>query len=245
MDWNELTRSRTLSVPDRLSVDLERLILDGKVKPGERFPSERELSELLEVSRVSIRQALRELETRGLIDRKRGRGTIVMPIAAAADHAGEVIGQVLDHLPAEGSQLANIMELRSILEPPIAGITAQRASQRDIAQLDELLTEMEGDVTSERYGELDRTFHQAIAQYTHNPLLAMLNEQISNLIAPSRDTALQTKSRRSGSSAAHRRIYQAIADANPERAEHEAREHVLTVRAEILRAERANSESSS
>ncbi len=78
MDWSDLKRPSPMSIPDRLSVDLERLILDGELAPGERLPSERELAEQLEVSRVSVREALRELESRGMIDRRPGRGTIVL-----------------------------------------------------------------------------------------------------------------------------------------------------------------------
>ena len=62
MDWNDISRATTLSLPDRLSVDIERLILDGKLEPGERLPPERELADHFGVSRVSIREALRELE---------------------------------------------------------------------------------------------------------------------------------------------------------------------------------------
>lgn len=228
MDWSSLGHATPLSVPDRLSIDLERLILDGSLTPGERLPAERDLAEHLGVSRVSVRQALRELETRGLIDRKPGRGTIVL---SAEEHKAVTGG--FNKKPAEQSELGDIMELRAIIEPPIAKITAARASARDLIQLEELVLAMEQDVTKERYAELDRAFHQAIAQYTHNPLLAFLNERIATEIAPSRANRYQTKARRSASSAAHRRIYEAIAAGDGDRAEVEAREHVISISQQI------------
>ncbi|MBL3688030.1 FadR family transcriptional regulator [Leucobacter zeae] len=232
MDWNAIGRATTLSLPDRLSVDLERLILEGELAPGEKLPAERELAEHFGVSRVSIREALRELENRGLIDRKPGRGTIVLKPGERAKLSDDVLGAVSELHP----ELHHIMELRAIVEPPIARITAVRATPRDVAQLRELVEAMEMDVTKERYAELDRAFHQAIAQYAHNPLLELINEQIATQIAPSRAGRYQTKARRQASSEAHRRIYEAIAAGDGELAESEARAHVLDISRQIARA---------
>lgn len=232
MDWASLNRSASLSVPDRLSVDLERAILEGRLQAGQKLPSERELAEHLSVSRASVRDALRELENRGFIDRKPGRGTIVLEPGERAQITEDLLGALGTLRP----ELHDIMELRAIVEPPIARITAGRATTRDLAQLRELVEAMEGDVTNERYAELDRAFHQAIAQYAHNPLLAFINEQIAQQIEPSRANRYQTKARRSASSAAHRRIYDAIAAGDGELAEAEARDHVLAISREIARA---------
>ncbi len=232
MDWTAIGRATTLSLPDRLSVDLERLILDGKLEPGDRLPPERELAAHLGVSRVSVREALRELENRGLIDRRPGRGTIVLKPGERSAVFDEALGVVASLRP----ELHDIMELRVIVEPPIARITAARATRRDLAQLRELVEAMEADVTKERYAELDRAFHQAIAQYAHNPLLELINEQIAQQIAPSRANRYQTRERRAASSAAHRRIYEAIAAGDGDLAEHEAREHVLDISRQIANA---------
>jgi GntR family transcriptional repressor for pyruvate dehydrogenase complex len=231
LDWNGLSRVAALSLPDRLSIDIERLILDGTLAAGERLPAERDLAEHLGVSRVSIRQALRELETRGLIDRKPGRGTVVL---SAEGHVA--VSSSFGKKPTEAGELGDIMELRAIIEPPIARIAASRVSARDLAQLEELVQAMEVDVSKERYAELDRAFHQAIAQYTYNPLLAFLNERIANEIAPSRASRYQTKSRRASSSAAHRRIYEAIAARDGDQAEVAAREHVISISQQIEQA---------
>ncbi|WP_024356625.1 FadR/GntR family transcriptional regulator [Leucobacter chironomi] len=239
MDWDSINRGATLSVPDRLSVDLERLILEGDLAPGEKLPAERELAQHLGVSRVSIREALRELENRGFIDRKPGRGTIVL---SPGERSG-IADRISSAVSAVHPEIRDIMELRAIVEPPIAGITATRATPRDIAQLRELVEAMEVDVTKERYAELDRAFHQAIAQYAHNPLLELINEQIAQQIAPSRASRYQTKERREASSVAHRRIFEAIAAGDPTTAEAEARAHVLDISKQIaLAATGANDE---
>lgn len=233
MDWTTLGQSTTLSVPERLSVDIERLILEGELAPGDRLPPERELAELLGVSRVSIREALRELENRGLVDRKPGRGTIVLKPGERSRVGDEALDAVANLRP----ELHDIMELRAIVEPPIARITASRATPRDLAQLRELVEAMESESASDRYAELDRAFHQSIAQYAHNPLLELINEQIATQIAPSRAGRYQTQERRAISSAAHRRIYEAIAGRDGDLAEHEARAHVLDISQQIARAQ--------
>jgi GntR family transcriptional regulator, transcriptional repressor for pyruvate dehydrogenase complex len=237
MEWSSLRRSPTLSVPDRLAVDLERLILEGELKPGDRLPTEQELGEYFGVSRVSIRQALHELEARGFIDRKPGRGTTVLSASARAGQAGTAISAMLDPNATKGAiELARIMELRRMLEPPIAALAAERVTPRDVEQLRDLVEEMERETDLERYAELDRVFHQAISQYTHNPLLAQLTELIATEIAPSRRRALQTPERRQASSAAHRRIFEALAAHDAEKAEVEARAHVETVLRAAMRA---------
>lgn len=233
MDWSEVERGRSLSVPDRLSITLERLILDGTLQPGEKLPPELELTERLGVSRVSLRQALHELERRGLIDRKPGRGTVVLSPSDARDASSAALAGVLGSTETE---IPHILELRSIIEPPIAALASQRATGRDLEQLEQLVEAMASPESREHYAELDRAFHQAIAQYTHNPLLAMLNEQIANLIAPSRSTALQTEERRETSTAAHRRILAAIAAGDPEAASREATAHLATVQQQIANA---------
>lgn len=239
MDWSTLRRTAALSVPDRLSVDLERLILDGQLKPGDRLPTERELGEILHVSRVSVRQALHELESRGLIDRRPGRGTVVLAPAMRAGNAGSAITAMLNSTSSSAVELARIMELRAVIEPPIAALAAARVTPRDLEQLRDLVEAMERETGRERYAELDRSFHQAISVYTHNPLLAQLTAVIAAEIAPSRRRSLQTPSRRAASSVAHRRIFEAIADGDADRAEAEARAHVHSVLQEAARASAA------
>jgi GntR family transcriptional repressor for pyruvate dehydrogenase complex len=233
MEWTSLRRLEALSVPGRLSVDLERLILDGELKPGDRLPPERELGELLGVSRVSIREALHELESRGLIDRRPGRGTIVVSPGDRGGAMGSALASMLERSDDGSHELARIMELRAAIEPPIAALAAIRVTDRDVAQLRRLVESMEAETDLERYAKLDRAFHQAISQYTHNPLLAQLTDLIATQIKPSRRRGLQSPERRSASSAAHRRIFEAIAAHDSGAAEREARAHVDEVLAAI------------
>ena len=240
MDWPHVNRFVTLSLPDRLSIEIEKLIMGGQIEVGAKLPPERVLADSLGVSRVSIRQALHELETRGFIDRRPGRGTIILSATDAANKPGASIASAF---ASESRDITDVMELRAIIEPPIAAITAARATPRDIAQLRDLVDQMSMDVSASRYAELDRSFHQAIAQYTHKPLLSMLTEQIATLVAPSRNLSLQTKQRRRNSTKEHRRILDAIAASDPDAAEASAAAHIESITAEVLRATTQNKSS--
>ena len=239
MDWSQINQVSALSLPDRLSIEIESFIMDGTLKSGDRLPAERDLAASLGVSRVSIRQALHELQTRGLIDRRPGRGTIILSSTEASDSTGATIASAL---LSQIRSIDSIMELRAIIEPPIAGLTATRATPRDIVQLRNLVDQMSVDISVAKYSEIDRSFHQAIAQYTHNPLLSMLNEQIATFIAPSRSATLQTKKRRRSSTDQHRRIFEAIAAHDVEGATREAEAHINSITEEILRIETKSSQ---
>ena len=236
MEWSTLRRSPALSLPDRLSLDIERTILEGALKPGDRLPSEQALAQQLGVSRVSIRQALHELEQRGLIDRKPGRGTTVRAVATESGTTAHSLAALLSSMPGRGTELTQIMELRALIEPPIAALAAARVTARDIEQLRTFIDDMETETDLAHYSDLDRAFHQAISQYTHNPLMAQLTDLIATQIAPSRRSTLQTPERRHISNTGHRLIFAAIEQQDSEGAEAAARAHVETVFEQILRA---------
>jgi GntR family transcriptional regulator, transcriptional repressor for pyruvate dehydrogenase complex len=184
---------------------------------------------MLSVSRTSVRDALRDLEHRGLVDRRPGRGTVVTDPAATA--SGDTLAMALD---GRRLNLAQVMEVRACIEPPVASRTAGRATGRDIAALTKIHDSMAVEQSTERFAQLDRTFHHAIAQYSHNPLLVRLLEAVNDLIAPSRSRALMTAARRRSSLQEHQRILDAIAGHDPVEAQAAALAHVESVQRRIL-----------
>jgi GntR family transcriptional regulator, transcriptional repressor for pyruvate dehydrogenase complex len=230
VDWSQLD-SRTLSRPDALTIALERLMFDGELSPGERLPGERELAQMLAVSRASVRDALRDLEQRGLVDRRPGRGTVVTDPSATP--SGDALAMALD---SRRLNLAQVMEVRACIEPQIALRTAQRATARDVAALTKIHDSMASERSSAKFAALDRTFHHAIAIYSHNPLLVRLLEAVNDLIAPSRSSSLQSAARRRSSIDEHIRILQAIAAHDPVEAQLAAQSHVESVQRRILGA---------
>src|SRR5262245_34623727 len=157
--------ARTAQVTDGLSTVLERMIEDGTIGTDERLPPERELAQQLGVSRTSLREALHELELKGLIDRRPGRGTVVV------EGRGDTL---LGHMETAERGLREVMDLRAAIEPPIAARAAQRATADDLDVLRGVMAEMREESSVARTAQLDIEFHAAIANATHNPLLIKL-----------------------------------------------------------------------
>jgi GntR family transcriptional repressor for pyruvate dehydrogenase complex len=202
------------------------MIRDGALINGERIPSERELAELVGVSRASIREALRELELRGLLDRRPGRGTVVVDMQRPSLDAG-----LLGSLDDAGRLLREVMDFRSVVEPPIAERAAARGTPAELTELARLVSEAEdahrvGGASVERYIELDVGFHLALARMTQNQLLLRLLEVSNEWMAPSRQSGLQTPQRIAVSLAAHRSICEAVGDRDPAAASAAMRDHI-------------------
>jgi branched-chain amino acid transport system permease protein len=213
VEWSRL-RTGAVQVGDSLAATLQRMIVDAEIAEGERLPPERELAAALGVSRASVRDALRRLELIGLVDRRPGRGTVVVD-----PHRSELSGDLLERLDVPVRTLKEVMDLRATLEPPIAARAAARATRADLRRLHEVQSALEAPHSLDAGIELDVRFHSEIARATHNPLLVRLVDIASEWFGASRGAALQTEKRRQAMLVAHRTILQAIEARDPDAAE--------------------------
>jgi GntR family transcriptional regulator, transcriptional repressor for pyruvate dehydrogenase complex len=198
------------SLSEQLSERLIRMISEGDLKAGDKLPNERELADTAGISRTSVREALRELELRGLISRKPGRGTIV-----EAQTRPELQAGMLGMMEPSQRMLREVMDLRAVIEPPMAERAALRASNGELAALLRPLDLAEHELRRENPStpllvRLDVEFHIGVAKLTHNPMLVRLLDVANEWMAPSRESTHQTTKRIEQSVAAHRRIYEAI-----------------------------------
>ncbi len=212
---------RVESVPVNLVAHLERLIVTGQLAAGSRLPSERALATSMSVSRSTLREAMHELETKGLIERTRGRGTIVL--------ATDLRSQFGALISERNSQQSHAAELRVTIEPPIAALAAQRATRANLLQMRDALERSHEGLTPSESLELDVEFHQLVAHAARNPLLATLQALASEWVAGVRQQShITTESRRS-SREGHEAIYAAIAARDPELAKAAMEEHLRVV----------------
>ncbi|MBN8868553.1 MAG: FadR family transcriptional regulator [Solirubrobacterales bacterium] len=221
-DWAKV-QSESTQVPDGLSATLERLIRDGNISHGEKLPAERDLALMLGVSRTSLRDSLRQLELKGMVDRRPGRGTVVLNPAFAG-----VGPDLLSKLDRSERDIREVMDLRAVIEPPITARAARRATARDIRELHAIVEKMERS-SPDQAPEIDILFHQQIARATHNPLLGQLVEFASDWINESRPAAGFSDQRMKRSIAAHRRIVEAIESRDPESARQAMADHIERV----------------
>ncbi|WP_261164300.1 FadR/GntR family transcriptional regulator [Microbacterium sp. Marseille-Q6965] len=156
-------RSRSLGA--EVVAHLTDLLMSGQLKPGDRVPSERALAESLDVSRATIRQALAELEARGHLIRRHGRGTIV------AERAG-LAAALSSSLGSTGADWQQIADLEDLIEPGVARRAARRATEAMTLLLEDLLGRAAETSDVAASAAVDREFHLALAEATGNPLLA-------------------------------------------------------------------------
>lgn len=205
VDWSRLA-VQTSRLPDALSSMLERMLAQGQLPAGARLPSERELATQLGVSRVSVREAIHELLLKGLVERRPGRGTVVVN----ADGGG-LGDSLLGVMAPESRDLRSILDFREAIEPPITARAALRATPADLRGLRAAVADMERAASRADYAALDRRFHHLVARATHNPLLSRVVEVTADWMASIRQDALQSPERQSASLAGHHDILTAIA----------------------------------
>jgi GntR family transcriptional repressor for pyruvate dehydrogenase complex len=193
---------------EAVEAQLAELIRRGELRPGDRLPPEREMAQRMQVSRASVREALRMMERRGLVVSRPGAGTFI-PSGNA-----EALARSLTHLAVD-----DVMELRLLLEPAIAALAARRATPEALARLEAVLQEQAQQV---RLGQpaaaADAAFHAALAEATHNRALVRLGAALAEVLAPSRDDSLQTPRRAELSLRSHQAILAAIRAGAPDEA---------------------------
>ena len=166
---------------DRVVNELERLIVEGELKPATRLPPERELADQLGVSRTVVREAVQILVTKGLLETRHGVGTMVREVTRE-----QVVSPLNLFLRTKGSgkvSFDDLHQVRSILEIETAGLAAEQATKEDISNLKKILADMfaaQDDPATLAIHDAD--FHSAIAKTTHNPLLVVLINSIRDLL---------------------------------------------------------------
>lgn len=169
-----LERSRIF---EQIAEQINAQITAGQLRPRDRLPSERELAAAFGVSRTIIREALKLLEARGLLQTRVGNGVFVRE---ADPHAVTKAFEIFLHLRyAPDEDVQEIDQLRRILESGIVAAAAERATEDDLATLHALLRAMEqADDAPDRAADLDLKFHLALADTTHNHMLSMVLDPI-------------------------------------------------------------------
>jgi GntR family transcriptional regulator, transcriptional repressor for pyruvate dehydrogenase complex len=220
---------RRNKVYEEVARQIERLIIK-KLKPGDKLPSERELAELLQVSRSSIRDAIRGLELMGLVEPRQGAGTIVRE--PAPDSPLNPFGNVLKH---RQELVTELLDFRKMLEPPLAARAASHASDEEIAEMEEILQRQE---QKQNRGEgaiaEDAEFHYSIALASGNTVVLKVIDTLMDLLRDTRERSLQVEGRSEKSLAGHRRILAAIRRRDTEAANAAMRRHIEDVEEIVL-----------
>ena len=220
---------RRNKVYEEVAKQIERLILK-KLKPGDKLPSERELAEMLRVSRSSIRDAIRGLELMGLVEPRQGAGTIVREVSADS-----LVNPFANALKRRQELVSELLDFRRMLEPPLESRAASHASPVDIYELEEILQRQEQKQTQgEAAVAEDTEFHYSVALASDNSVVLKVLDILMDLLRDTRERSLQVEGRPQKSLAGHRRILAAIKRHDAEAARDAMRRHIEDVEEIVL-----------
>lgn len=209
-----------------------RLLENGQLKPGDRLPSERELVEKLGVSRNSVREALRMLETAGIVKVTQGRATYITSTARVSGPQDFWARW----LTANQSQVLDLLDLREALELKCVAWAAQRATAADIERIvaaHAALLLLVDSGEAEAMAQADLEFHAAIGAAVHNPLFVSLVPGILEALHHSRVAIFGLAGRATESCREHAAIVRAIEAADPEAATQAMQQHMQSTRATV------------
>ncbi|GAB6888246.1 FadR/GntR family transcriptional regulator [Desulfothermus okinawensis JCM 13304] len=153
-------------ISDEIFEQIRKLIVEGKLRPGDKLPPERELATQMGVSRPTLREAINKLEARGLLEQKQGGGTFVKSLG------DETLDFAFEEYANKKDAIVDLMEVRKILETWAAYAAAERITNEELRQLEQYLKEMEEALKEGQIGyDSDADFHSTISYATKNIFL--------------------------------------------------------------------------
>jgi GntR family transcriptional regulator, transcriptional repressor for pyruvate dehydrogenase complex len=222
-------------IHEEIIAQIREELADGRLKAGDRLPSERELSEKFEVSRASVREAIRALESMGLVTIRTGDGTYV------ASGSEILLSPLVSIILQQKELLLDIFEARKVIEPEIAALAATRATPEDVRQMEEMLEEQARQIAQGGSGvEADTAFHSILTQSTKNKVILRLNDAIVDSLLETRERSLHVHGRPARSLAGHREILEAIRSKNPSEARNAMLSHLIAIEQNILNPSNSN-----
>jgi GntR family transcriptional repressor for pyruvate dehydrogenase complex len=218
---------RSSRLYEQIVQQVEDSIHKGALKPGDQLPPERELAQQFGVSRTAVREAVKALHEKGLVEAYPGRGTFI------TDGTSYSMRQSLDRMvkvgQAEGS--AFLAEVRAILEPEIAALAATRADAEDVSSMREQVAVMDGACKDpDAFIEADLDFHLALAEAAANPIILSLIDSIVGLLREQRMGIFQVEGGPERGQHHHKKILKAIELRDPTGAREAMKAHLVQVR---------------
>jgi GntR family transcriptional regulator, transcriptional repressor for pyruvate dehydrogenase complex len=235
VSWRAVGSSEPLF--SRVAEQVERFIAGNGLSPGDRLPGEREMCQLLGVSRTSVREALRSLQTREVVVVRHGKGVFVAGPGMGDDSTLRRLALMRE------IGMDELFAMREVLEVPAAGWAAAAATEEQLQVIEQTFRDLEQAVFDRRapqeLQELDARLHLRIAEYASNRFLAMTQSALQEMLARSMETTLAIPGRPARSVREHAEIVEALAARDPLRARAAARRHIRSAhRAAIRRMSR-------
>jgi len=223
-------RLRTGSLTSQVCDEISRMILEGGMRPGDKLPSMADLEARFGVSHTVMREALRVLETRGLVQIQHGKGAVV------SQSPSEALGLSLSTIfQLHDGTMVNLMELRTILETEVARLAAIRRNDQDLEAMEASLKRFEHPpLSTDVYIDADVAFHNALVSATYNPVLGSVINSLQWLLVESRSITFRGPAEGvTRALKAHWRIYEMVKAQDPEGAKNAMLQHLQETQEDI------------
>lgn len=208
-------------LPQQAAEQIIKLIRENQLQAGEKLPNEFDMAGQLSVGRGTIREAVKILESRNIVEIRRGRGTFVCERPGLVE---DPLGLAL--VEDKGRLALDLCEVRLILEPELAALAAQRAGEKEIRKLAEIQEQIEKLCRQGKsYLKKDMEFHELLARISRNsvmPRLVPIIQEGVSLFIEVTELSLAEETLRT-----HRKIVAAIQDQDPQKAREAMKEHLL------------------
>lgn len=216
---------KRVRVVDSVSEKLVRAISEGRFDAGAKLPPEHDLAETLQVSRNALREAVRQLETMGIVTVKHGDGTYVNRVTG-----NSLVTRALQFFTLGGTTLIDLVEAREAIEVTAAMLAAERAGDEEVEALLRLVGDMDDLITSPgEYVERDFAFHVMVVEASRNQVLIELFSTIQDILMVQLRKIMELYGVTRESYGYHRKIASAIADKDSEAAGSAMRDHFTKV----------------
>jgi GntR family transcriptional regulator, transcriptional repressor for pyruvate dehydrogenase complex len=216
---------------EQVAEQIQGLIARGVLKPGDRLPPERDLVSKFGVGRGSIRDAIRTLEVMGIVEPRQGHGTVVRELSADS-----LVVPLASVLSQKRHLVAELLEVRGMIEPALAGRAAKNATPEEVSRLEDILDRQQEKMRRGEPGiEEDSEFHYAIAVAAGNTVMLRVLDVLMDLLRESRTRSLQVPGRLERSFAGHKRVLRAIKRHDEGAAERAVRQHLQEIEEVVMR----------
>jgi GntR family transcriptional repressor for pyruvate dehydrogenase complex len=197
---------------EQIIQQIQTLVMQGVLRPGDKLPPERELAEQFGVSRTAVREAVKALSEKGLVEILPGRGTFITNFTSA------MMRDSLDLIVKLGltNGVAHLNEVRTLLEPGIAALAAERITADELQHLEQAVAAMDAAMAdADAFAEADLEFHLTLARASHNPLIPILLDPIVDQLREHRKRIFLVEGGPQRGQYHHRRILAAVKKREP------------------------------
>ena len=219
----QITPIQKVNVVEEIFEQLESMLIEGTWKPGDKIPSENELSETFGVSRMTVRQALQKMKALGLIETRSGSGSYVRQV-----NPDDSLQDLVPLMVLGDTSQQQVFQFREIIDAESIRIATPIATTEDLSRLEELLGKMKQSADNgngEKFSEYDLKFHMGIVEITGNPLIIRTNQILQAVLAESMNSVIE-KMRFAPGLDYHEKILNAMKDKDAHLAEKLMREHI-------------------